>query len=216
MITIIKDKPLINEVFDYDVILVGTGIVNALGNGFQYQVKVNFPDVDKANKSTNYGDIRKLGTVKVIGLTPAFCLLYIFKTKQRPDKNPDYLDYDALKKCMSLINTAFHGKRIATTFIGASKFDGNGDKQRILEILENEAKDIDLYIYDYEQLTKDEDRNKRWRNITSQIGNISTEEYRELKKRYYWENAYGIFKPMPENMTEYEIKQLIKKEKEGS
>lgn len=216
MITIIKDKPLINEVFDYDAILVGTGIVNALGNGFQYQVKVNFPDVDKANKSTNYGDIRKLGTVKVIGLTPVFCLLYIFKTKQRPDKNPDYLDYDALKKCMSLINTAFHGKRIATTFIGASKFDGNGDKQRILEILENEAKDIDLYIYDYEQLTKDEDRNKRWRNITSQIGNISTEKYRELKKRYYWENAYGIFKPMPENMTEYEIKQFIKKEKESS
>lgn len=216
MITIVKDKPLINEVFNYDVILVGTGILNALGNGFQHQIKVNFPEVDKVNKSTNYGDARKLGTVKVISLTPVFCLLYIFKSKQRPDKIPDYLDYDALKNCISLINNNFKGKRIATTFIGASKFDGNGDKQRILEILENEAKDVDIFLYDYDQIDKNEDRNRRWRNITSQIGKITTEKYRELKKQYHWENTYGIYKPIPENMTEYELKQFIKKEKESS
>ena len=65
MITIIKDIPLINDVFNYDVILVGTSINNALGNGFQRQIRINFPVVDEINKSTNYGDIRKLGTVKV-------------------------------------------------------------------------------------------------------------------------------------------------------
>ena len=49
MVTIIKDIPLINDVFKYDVILVGTSINNALGNGFQRQVKINFPVVDEIN-----------------------------------------------------------------------------------------------------------------------------------------------------------------------
>ena len=76
MITIIKNIPLINDVFNYDVILVGTSINNALGNGFQRQIRINFPIVDKINKTTNYGDPRKLGTVKVINSTPIFCLCY--------------------------------------------------------------------------------------------------------------------------------------------
>ena len=107
MITIIKDMPLINDVFNYDVILVGTSILNSLGNGFQHQVKINFPVVDKINKTTNYGDNRKLGTVKVIDSTPIFCLCYINKSKRRPDLIPDYLNYEALENCLKLINENF-------------------------------------------------------------------------------------------------------------
>ena len=104
MVTIIKDIPLINDVFKYDVILVGTSINNALGNGFQRQVRINFPIVDKINKSTNYGDPRKLGTVKVIGTTPIFCLCYINRSKRRPDINPEYLNYESLENCLKLVN----------------------------------------------------------------------------------------------------------------
>ena len=40
-INVIHDKPLIEDVFNYDVIVLGTGIHNALGNGFQYDIKIN-------------------------------------------------------------------------------------------------------------------------------------------------------------------------------
>lgn len=213
MITIIKDKPLINDVYQYDVILVGTSIMNALGNGFQQQIKVNFPLVNEANKSTNYADKRKLGTVKVINDMPIFCLCYINKGNYRSDIIKEYLDYDALAKCLTLINDNFQGKKIASTIIGLSKYEGNGDKDKILSIIENTTKDIDITLYDFEQSDWMEDRNQRWYNIVSQIGKISTEEYRELKKEYHWVNAFGIYKPMPENITEYEIKQLIKNNK---
>ena len=45
MIKIVKDRDLIYEVYDYDLILVGTSIMNNLGNGFQYKVGLNFPNV---------------------------------------------------------------------------------------------------------------------------------------------------------------------------
>lgn len=215
MITIVKDIPLINDIFKYDVILVGTSINNALGNGFQRQIRINFPIVDKINKTTNYGDLRKLGTVKVIDSNPIFCLCYINKSKRRPDLNPDYLDYESLESCLSLINENFKGKKIASTIMGVSDYEGNGNLEKIMQIFEKHSSNIDLFLYDYEQTDYEQDRKDRWYNIVNQIGKISNEEYRELKKKFHWENAFGIYKPIPEGMTEYEIKQLIKKEKES-
>lgn len=215
MITIIKDKQLINDVFQYDVILVGTSINNALGNGFQRQIRINFPIVDEINKSTNYGDIRKLGTVKVVGTTPVFCLCYINKSKRRPDINPDYLDYDSLENCLKLINENFQGKRIASTILGLSDYEGNGDREKIMNIFEDNSDNIELYLYDYEQVDYQIERKDKWYSIVNNIENLSPEEYREKKKQFHWEDKFGIFKPMPEGITEHEIKQLIKKEKES-
>lgn len=213
MITIIKDKQLINDVFQYDVILVGTSINNALGNGFQRQIRINFPIVDEINKSTNYGDIRKLGTVKVVATTPIFCLCYINKSKRRPDINPDYLDYVSLEQCLKLINDNFKGKRIASTIIGLSDYEGNGNREKIMNIIEKNSNNIDLYLYDYKQLDYEQERKDKWHDIINNIENLSPDEYREKKKQFHWEDKFGIFKPMPIGITEYEIKQLIKKRK---
>lgn len=213
MVTIIKDMPLINDVFKYDVILIGTSINNALGNGFQRQVRINFPVVDEINKSTNYGDIRKLGTVKVVGTTPIFCLCYINKSKRRPDINPDYLDYDSLEKCLKLINENFKGKQVASTILGLSDYEGNGDREKIIEIIENNSNNLDIYLYDYQQLDYEQERKDKWYSIVNNIENLSPEEYRERKKQFHWEDKFGIYKPMPEGITEHEIKQLIKQKK---
>lgn len=213
MITIIKDKQLINDVFQYDVILVGTSINNALGNGFQRQIRINFPIVDEINKSTNYGDIRKLGTVKVVATTPIFCLCYINKSKRRPDINPDYLEYVSLEQCLKLINDNFKGKRIASTIIGLSDYEGNGNREKIMNIIEKNSNNIDLYLYDYTQLDYEQERKDKWYDIINNIENLSPDEYREKKKQFHWEDKFGIFKPMPIGITEYEIKQLIKKRK---
>jgi hypothetical protein len=215
MVTIIKNKPLINDVFEYDIILVGTNINNALGNGFQYQVKINFPVVEKINKETKYGDKRKLGTVKVINTTPIFCLLYINKGGYRPDVKPEFIDYEALEKCMKLINENFNGKRIGSTILGLSKYEGGGDREKIMDIIKRNSDNIELFLYDFTQDDYEKERNSRWKNIVSQIGKITTEEYRELKKEFFWRNAFGIFKPIPQGMTENELKAYIKKEKEG-
>lgn len=213
MLTIIEKQQLIEHIFEYDVILVGTSVMNALGNGFQYQVRINFPEVDKANKSTKYGDLRKLGTVKVVGTTPIFCLLYISKGGYRKDIKPEYVDYQSLETTIKLINDNFKGKKVASTIIGVNQYEGGGDINKILDILERNSKDIELFLYDFEQHDYAKERDTRWKNIVSQIGNIEHEEYENLKKKFFWENAFGIYKPVPYEMSVYEIKQYIKQKK---
>lgn len=213
MIKIIKDKELIYDVYNYDVILIGTSINNALGNGFQYQIKKAFPNVDIANKNTPYGDIRKLGTVHVVKDSPTFCLLYINKGRYRPDINPEYIDYDALISCIKLINEHFKGKKIASTIIGTSIYEGDGDREKIISILKEYSKDIELYLYDYEQKDRSDVRRQKWFEITDSIGRVSKEEYRKLKIKYFWEDAFGVLKPVPEGLSEKEVKEIIKEYK---
>lgn len=48
-----------------------------------------------------------------------------------------------------------------TTIIGSTKFDGKGDKEKCLKIIEENTKDLDLYVYDYEQISISEEINRQ-------------------------------------------------------
>lgn len=191
-IHIIKNRPLIEDIFDYDVIIIGTGIHNALGNGFQYDIKINFPKVEQMVKSTPYADPRKLGTVSVLNETPIFCVGFIHQGGYRKDINPDYLNYSALEDVIKLVNENFDNKKIATTLIGCSKFDGNGNKEKVLNIFNGLLGNNEYYIYDYEQRDYREINNEKWAKINSLVGKIPYEELRKLKDEYIRIRKYGI------------------------
>ena len=193
MVTIVKDKPLIEDVFNYDIIIVGTGIHNTLGNGFQHDIKINFPFVEDALKKTPYADKRKLGTVTVVKSTPLYCLGFIHSGGYRKDLNPVYLDYQALNDVLHLIDNNFKNKRIASSFIGCSQFDGNGDKERVLEIFNNLSGENEYFLYDYEQRDYREVNNEKWAEIIAQVGKIPHEELRKLKNEYIKIRKYGIW-----------------------
>lgn len=190
-LTFIHNKPLIEDIFDYDLIIVGTGIHNALGNGFQYDVKINFPQVEEIVKQTPYADVRKLGSVTVINENPIFCVGFIHKGGYRKDLNPDYLDYKALEEVLNLIDSNFENKRIATTLLGCSQYDGNGNKEKVLEIF-NKLSNNDFFIYDYEQRDYREINNEKWAEITSLVGKIPYQELRKLKDEYIKIRKFGI------------------------
>ena len=193
MITIVKDKPLIEDIFDYDIIIVGTGIHNALGNGFQYDVKINFPFVEEAVKNTPYADKRKLGTVTVINKQPVFCVGFIHQGGFRKDLKPDFLDYKALTEVLALIDDNFENKRIATTLIGCSQFDGNGDRDKVLEIFSGLSDKNEYFIYDYEQRDYRQVHNEKWAEILSMVGKIPYNELRKLKNEFKKIKKYGIW-----------------------
>lgn len=193
MVTIVKDKPLIEDVFNYDIIIVGTGIHNTLGNGFQHDIKINFPFVEDALKKTPYADKRKLGTVTVVKSTPLYCLGFIHSGGYRKDLNPVYLDYQALNDVLHLIDNNFKNKRIASSFIGCSQFDGNGDKERVLDIFNNLTGENEYFLYDYEQRDYREVNNEKWAEIIAQVGKIPHEELRKLKNEYIKIRKYGIW-----------------------
>lgn len=160
MINVIKDVDLFEHVSDYDAVLIGTNTYCTMSQGIQLKIMLNYHYVYEKNLETKYADPEKLGTIlecKSDG-EPTFCLCFITNSYNfRPDLQKDFLSYESLEKCLRLVNLLYRGKKIATTLLGASRFDGNGDKDKIMEIFNNTIKDVDLTIYDYHQKSRAEE-----------------------------------------------------------
>lgn len=160
MIKFIKDEDIYDHFGEYDVVLIGTNLYCTMSQGVQLKVMLNYPYVYDKNLETRYGDVDKLGTVLHCEKEgePTFCLCFITVGYNfRPDKEKDYLSYEALEKCLRLVNVLYKGKRVACPLLGSSRFDGNGDRDRILEIFNENTSDIDLTVYDYFQKSRDEE-----------------------------------------------------------
>ena len=157
MIDIIKDEDLYNHLNEYDAVLIGTNIYQVMSNGIQLQLMLNYPYVYEENLKTKYADRRKIGTLcecKKKG-EPTICLCFIAKGYNfRSDLESDYLSYEGLENCLKLVNVLYKGKHLASYLLGSSEFDGNGDRERIMNIFKNNIKDLDLTIYDYKQKSR--------------------------------------------------------------
>lgn len=186
---IVKDKDLIFDTEKYDAILVGTSISCMLTNGFQSKIRFKYPYIDEMNNTTKYNDKKKLGTrlTDTIHGKPYISLLYISKY---PNRNRVTLDYEALENCLLTANAEFKGYKVATTVIGSSIFDGNGDKEQIMNIIANSTKDIDLYVYDYVQIDRVKEIEYQ-KNKLNRLKAIDMEKYNRL-----WNVREDMFKKM--------------------
>ncbi len=186
MITIIKDRDPIWEVKDYDVVLVGTSIYSMLTNGFQSKIASMFPDLDKENMNTRYGDRNKLGRrLTANNITPIVSLMYICGY---PHSKRVFIDYDALENCLATADAEFKGKKVMTTMLGTTRFDGNGDREKVLDIIEKNTKNINLFVYDYEQLDKRIERD----TVINKLREEDYEKYLAIKKNIneYYKKFY--------------------------
>lgn len=157
MIDVIKDEDLYNHLNEYDAILIGTNTYQVMSNGIQLQLMLNYPYVYEQNLKTKYADRRKIGTLCECkkGGEPTICLCFIAKGYNfRSDLESDYLSYEGLENCLKLVNVLYKGKHLASYLLGSSEFDGNGDRERIMNIFKNNIKDLDLTIYDYKQKSR--------------------------------------------------------------
>jgi len=180
MINIIKDVDLFNHFSEYDAVLIGTNTYCTMSQGIQLKVMLEYPYVYEKNLETKYADPEKLGTLlecKSEG-EPTFCLCFITNSYNfRPDLNNVYISYESVEKCLKLVNILYRGKKVATTLLGASRFDGNGDKNKVMEIFNKTITDVDLTIYDYEQKSRAEEM-KEWYTKEKEMKAID-------KKKYY-------------------------------
>ena len=183
MLKIIKDKDPIWETDKFDVILIGTSIYNQLNGGFQSKMKYKYPIVDEKNRETKYADFSQLGTRITINNTPIISLMYICGY---PRPNIDTVDYDSLTKCLLTANAEFRGKKVMATILGSSQFDGNGDKDKCLKIIEDTTKDLDITLYDYEQ-------KKRADEIREQKMYLKSLQYTDIEKYNKLKNVFDLY-----------------------
>ena len=178
---IVKDRDAIWDTDDFDVVLLATNIYNRLVNGLQYKMRCKYPVLEAANDCTKFGDRKKLGTNNVVKVSDKteVCMMY---TCTHPGTNKEYVKYEALEKCMRLASLQFKGKRIMTTICGASRFDGSGDKDRILDLMGTIFGDEDVTVYDYEQ----RDKNDETKSVMNRIReNGLTGQRKEIMRKLY-------------------------------
>lgn len=181
MVNIIKDVDLFEHVDEYEAVLIGTGTYCTMSQGIQLKVMLNYPYVYDKNLETKYGSIDKLGTILECEheKDPKFCLCFIYEGNFRPDIRKDYLSYESLEKCLSLVNILYKGRKIATTLLGASRFDGNGDRDKIMEIFERTLTDVNVTIYDYFQKSRAEEM-KEVRDNELAVKKVDREAYYQM------------------------------------
>ena len=153
MIDIVENEDLIYHINEYDGIIIGTNCYQVMRHGFQYDVSRNYPYVLEANYNSKYGDINKLGTIIECkeDKQPLFILAFISFGFNFKGGDTEFLDYQALQNCLRLLNLTHSGSHYAMTFIGSTPYDGNGNKDKILKIINSTVKSFDLTIYDYYQ-----------------------------------------------------------------
>lgn len=196
MINLIE-KDIMEDINQYKIFIVGTNVYNTMSNGFQREVALHYPYVRQLNLLTKYGDINKLGTFLTCSKEnePTFLLSYICKGyPPRPEKGKliDYLDYSALEKILSLINILYKNQTIATTILGNSPFDGNGDRDKILNIMSAQLTDVNAFVYDYKQITRGE-KLKRIRENELEVKKKDLAAYYQMVKKRK-EEAEELFK----------------------
>lgn len=184
---LIKNKDLIWDTDKYDVVLVGTSIYCALSDGFQRKMRKKYEYINDANNNTPYADPRKLGKRLTIQGTPIISLCYISKFKSKNE----YIDYEALENCIKTANIEFSGLNVVTTILGSTYFDGNGDVGRIMKILEDNSDKMNLTVYDYNQMSRDEENKKQWLYIQS-FKESDYEKYKRLtdSRKKNWKKLY--------------------------
>lgn len=177
MLKIVKDKDPIWDVDNFDVLLIGTSTYNQLNGGFQSKVKYKYPIVEEENNKTKYADTSKLGTRLTIYGRPTISLMYVCGY---PRPNTETVNYEALERCLRTANAEFKGKKVLTTIVGASPFDGNGNKDRCLEIIEESTSDLEIWVYDYKQ-KKRKDEIEEQRCYLKSLQHTNEDKYNKLK-----------------------------------
>ena len=199
-VTIVKDKFLIEDIKKYTIVLVPMSANNSMNSGFAYEIGLNFPSIREKVQTTPYGDRRKFGTVSVFkddGIT--FCICFMHTGGQ--SKQVEYVKYDSLADCLDLININFKGKTVASPILGSTKYDGRGDKEKIINIFKEHCTDIDLILYDYEERNFMDEIYYRTTTITQKFRRkeITHEEMMAEIDTIMWEKFNGILKPKPDD-----------------
>lgn len=185
-ITYINGIDLFQNISNYSYIVVGTNVYCTLSQGLQRDIALNYPYVRELNLKLKYGDISRLGEFLECKEPnqPTFILAFIYKGyAYRKNKTEDTLEYGALESVLNKINKHYQGKTIAMPLLGCSRFDGNGSKERVMELIQNCLTDVIVDVYDYEQKSRTE-KQKETREKEMKLKTISYDlYYNAVKKR---------------------------------
>ena len=132
----------------FDVICHGCNCYCKMGAGIAKSIRMTFPEAWYADKDTEPGDKKKLGTI-----TWAQCgsvaVVNAYTQFTYWEKDKVLLEYDALRSCFEKIKEEFSGRKIGIPKIGAGLALGNWED--IVAIIDEVMRDEDITFVEYEK-----------------------------------------------------------------
>lgn len=132
----------------FDVIVQGCNCHCRMGSGLAKQIKEAYPGAYEVDQETDKGDKTKLGTVS-IWMNSDIAVVNAYTQYDYGYDGKQYVDYEAVRKCMKSIKGNFSGKKIGLPLIGCGL--AGGDWTTVLHIIRNELKDEDFTIVRYDK-----------------------------------------------------------------
>lgn len=120
---------------EFDVIVHGCNCFCAMGAGIALQIRNRYPEAYLSDKSTEQGDITKLGSYSAHTYMDKGLTIVNAYTQYMPGYNDLKQNYQAINDSMRLIATDFKGKKIGLPLIGAGL--AGGDWNIIRDIIKN-------------------------------------------------------------------------------
>jgi hypothetical protein len=186
MITVIDSPDLIKDIPKYEVTFIGTNIYCTMSQGIQREIALNYPYVKMDNLNTKYGDPEKMGTfIECMRENePRIALMFMYRGyfNKKKYKDDETCDYEAIRTCLKLANEKYKGMNAATTFLGCSRFDGNGKKELVLPIMEECLTDLNVTVYDYHQQSKAEKLKEFW-SKEQDVRKTDYQAFREMVRK---------------------------------
>ncbi len=134
---------------EFNAIIHGCNCFNTMGKGIAYTIKKVFPEAYEADRKTRRGDKSKLGDYSYAALTIRQKEFFVINAYTQYDyritsKNPNNVDYDAIRSVFLKINKDFKGLHIGIPKIGAGL--AGGDWNRIESIINKVTPDINITL----------------------------------------------------------------------
>ncbi len=135
----------------FDVIVHGCNCFNTMGAGIANSIRLRFPAADLANKATEKGSRKKLGTCSMAEVNCSGHSLTIVNayTQYHWAGNGIMADYNAIRTAFAQVKSEFSGKRIGYPLVGAGLAGGDWDV--ISKIIDEELQGEDHTLVRYEQ-----------------------------------------------------------------
>lgn len=133
----------------FDVIAHGCNCMHVMGAGIAAQIRRHFPAAYAADLATSLGDSAKLGTCSFAVVRTGATELHVVNAYTQLGFGRDrvHVDYDAVRRCMAWLRSAYAGRRIGLPQIGAGL--GGGDWDRIEAIIRAELGSEDVTIVQF-------------------------------------------------------------------
>jgi O-acetyl-ADP-ribose deacetylase (regulator of RNase III) len=125
---------------EFDIIVHGCNCFNTMGAGIAKQIAYNFPKAEEVDSATMSGSIQKLGCFTMAS-TDKLLIVNAYTQYETAKHGEDVFEYDAFSLILRKLRSQFTNSRYGFPLIGMGLAGGN--KERIMKILEDFAKEVE-------------------------------------------------------------------------